>query len=801
MAIGFISGGLLLLCAVTCALWDPKSSLQQYSKQIPVIVECRDHHLFISIDLPPSGNEPRFEAVDGGGLYPVTEYYGAQCGYTCSVQPLLGRAVLRASYFSCHAENQNDEVFTFKFRVIIEEQRGKESFLNVSKTCSIPPFHPREVTCEENYMEVSVESGIPCPNPGAVRSDFPAAFSVAQQSAVESLQVMLQAEGQQPEVMSTEDVANQGYFIMLTPGRIVFRSSFGQPHASIRMVSGVAVEVIHATVFFRQGWTVVIVDLVAACSMDKGSFDGNRLHWRTPAVMTPLLIGPSDMMSEYISIGVDGQVINEQAAKDRGYAVTVNEETVDSSIPFAAEGGVRKSFLMDNVYNELYTVQLTYEQVFVDHSGVRTRQNVVRQMATPPIAHPPFSVNQTTPDERVFTVFLGNIPFDVELVSVTLNGQELSVLTAVQMGYLITRIPQENTFAYILKVPFDNAVVKKLYVAEGLFQYILEVNWTLNIMPQGEAYYHLSSVMALFRDILPPVFDTVCADYGISFQRDHREYDYLWDFAIGRYPLTEQLASERGYIMNNNSNTLILDVPLSTIGYIYEEINLQHFYGSFEVLTRNAKTLSIEQSSAQRCLFQTTELMVCSTEGVLTVVTDITQAVPSIDPGRTTLLDTSCRPSEFDDQRVLFSFGLNTCGTRVQIDQQYVTYENEIIFHMLYSTDSKPVITRDAAYRMTVRCIYPVHGTESLFVDQKFKAETLGIGQSKDPVTAVIPQMLNPVSLQKQKKPLIQRENLVAEERDQHGRKKTVQAIPADHVRVVKWSSPVNAYEFRKTRT
>lgn len=73
------------------------------------------------------------------------------------------------------------------------------------------------------------------------------------------------------------------------------------------------------------------------------------------------------------------------------------------------------------------------------------------------------SLLETTPDERVFTVFLGNIPFDVELVSVTLNGQELSVLTAMQMGYLITRIPQENdTFAYILQVPFDNAVVKKL---------------------------------------------------------------------------------------------------------------------------------------------------------------------------------------------------------------------------------------------------------------------------------------------------------------------------------------------------
>lgn len=37
-----------------------------------------------------------------------------------------------------------------------------------------------------------------------------------------------------------------------------------------------------------------------------------------------------------------------------------------------------------------------------------------------------------------------------------------------------------------------------------------------------------------------------------------------------------------------------------------------------------------------------------------------------------------------------------------------------------------------------MRCIYPVHGTESLFVDQKFKAETLGIGQSKDPVTGLL---------------------------------------------------------------
>ncbi|KAF4111382.1 zona pellucida protein AX 4 isoform X2 [Onychostoma macrolepis] len=783
MAFGFVSGGLLLLCAVTCALRDSKNTLQQSSRlpQVPIVVECKAHALFISVDLPPSGSEPRFEAIDATGAYPVTESYGAQCGYTYSAHPLVGLVHLRASYFSCHTGNQNDEVFTFMFGLFIMYESGKELFFNVSKTCSVPPFPPRVVTCEENYMEVSVRTDLPSPTAGSIKEGFSAASAVAQSSAVEAWQVMLQQEGQQSEVMSAEDAATLGYFIMVTPGRLVFRTTFGQRHASVKMVNGVAVEVIQATVFFRQNWMVVMVDLVAACSLDEGTFDGYRLHWRTPAVMTPLVVGPSELRSEYIGMGVDGEVVDEQAATDRGYSVTIGEDTVDSSIPFAAEGGIRKSFVTGNVYNELYTVQLTYQQKLVDQNGVVTKHNAVRQMATPPIPRSPFSVNQTTLEERVFQVYLGNIPFDVELVSVELNGQEISVLTAAKMGYSITRVPEEeNSFAYIIRVPFDDRLVVKQYLSAGSFEYTLDIKWTLNIRPQMEAYYHFSSVSALIADALPPVFDGMCTDNGISFMSDHQQYDYLWDIAIGSYTLTPQLASERGYILTNDSTTLILAVPLFTIGYVYEGITLKQFYGTFELLTRSAKTLEIEQSSAKRCLFQTTELLVCSTEGVMTVVTDITKAVPSADPARTTLLDRSCRPQETDETRVLFSFGLNTCGTRFHIDWQYVTYENEITFHELYSTDSRPVITRDAAYRMTIRCIYPVRGIESLFVDRKFRAETPGIGQIKDPVK-VPPQMLKPMQPQKRTvmKPSFQ---------GSAARK------PADYARVGQWSEPLDKY-------
>lgn len=158
-----------------------------------------------------------------------------------------------------------------------------------------------------------------------------------------------------------------------------------------------------------------IFDLVS----DDGSFDGYRLHWRTPAVMTPLVLQPSALRNQYIGMGVDGEILNDKALVDRRYSLTVSEDTVDGSIPFAAKGAVRKvcsgvltvyasssvqvmnqmsiclqSFVADGTYNELYTVQLNYQQSFADQRGVETKYNVVRQMATPPIPYPLFTINR-----------------------------------------------------------------------------------------------------------------------------------------------------------------------------------------------------------------------------------------------------------------------------------------------------------------------------------------------------------------------------------------------------------------------
>jgi hypothetical protein len=65
------------------------------------------------------------------------------------------------------------------------------------------------------------------------------------------------------------------------------------------------------------------------------------------------------------------------------------------------------------------------------------------------------------PAERVFDVYMGNIPFDVTLVEVKINDRHLPI--AVTPEYSINRIVNANgSQAYTLHVPFDSRVVHRM---------------------------------------------------------------------------------------------------------------------------------------------------------------------------------------------------------------------------------------------------------------------------------------------------------------------------------------------------
>uniref|UniRef100_A0A665VCS2 Zona pellucida protein AX 4 n=1 Tax=Echeneis naucrates TaxID=173247 RepID=A0A665VCS2_ECHNA len=614
--------------------------------------------------------------------------------------------------------SQDDELFTFNFKLIVTHE-GKEVTYALNKTCSIAlPWSLREITCEENYMEVSVRSEIPCPS-GTEEEDWDV-VKHAHGSTTSDWQVMFQRAEEQLMPMKLSEARKQGYIFDITHGRLVFRMPYGQPDSFSTEVNGVPVEVVHATLFSRQRWVVVMVDLVTACSMDEGSYDNGAIVWETPEVLHRLLSGLHDVR---VQIGVDGELMEQPVAEKRGYTVENHNTTIQISIPYNAEGGYRKSSVMDGLY-EFYSFNLYLEQILVDAGHVETRLRFHRTLASPLLPHHIFTANQTALEERLFTIYLGNVPEDVQLTAVDLNGHKCQVPFTNTSSHMITTVVHpNNTHGYTLKVPFDDPVVIQQYSkADAVLHHKLNINYTLVVIPENSTFHHLTTVVASFADVSPPVFAAVCSESGISFKLDHRPFDYLWYITIGSDLLTPELAAQHGYIMSNDSQSLLLDVPLYTNGYKYKDITLKGFLGTFEILVRDHETSEVQSSTVKTCPFTSTELIMCSTDGKVTVVADVSGGIPA----RTTLIDKSCRPKKVDETRALFSFSLNSCGSTVKLGKENVTYENKIFYSKRYLGVSKAA--SDSHTRVTVQCTYPIAGLFSLFSEYRFESDLVGYG-------------------------------------------------------------------------
>ncbi|XP_016358980.1 uncharacterized protein LOC107701484 isoform X2 [Sinocyclocheilus anshuiensis] len=729
--------GLLFMCFQLC---DVNGSYVATDPQGAIETECRDRYFWVSVDVGFAGHVPRFEAVVENGVHIISEDHASMCGYT--LNNLNGRASLRASYFSCHTENKNDSNFLFKLNVVLTDHMGRENKYTLTENCTLPiDWSSKEILCEENYIEVTVARDIPC------RSDkhntpWLAALAFAQRSAISEWQIMfLNQDLQRLDAMSISDARRMGYMLDSTPNRVVFRSAYNQTHSTITEIDRIAVEVIHATVFFRQKWAVVMLDTSAACTIAPSSFDGVILHWRTPKVMTTLVQDFPGFVSRSIELGVDARLLDEATRKAMGYVLGEDGQVVQVSVPFGAPGGYRMSLVENNVYKENYKAFLCYEHiyshVFMDDNEIETRHRQLRVMETPLVPRIPFAIDETVPHEEVFTVYLGSFASDVELIAIKLNENNLSVTDAIQQHYLITKIPHINgTRGFIIKVPFEDKSVNRMYLGEGLLQYSAEMNYTLNIIERNYTFFHHVSVVAHVNDAFPPDVTAFCTAQSILFRINHPKQAGLWEVCVGHQALTSDLSRPKGYILKNDSQSMTLEVPLFTSGYIYEDITLRNFVGTFEILIRDSKTLEIHKRTTKHCYFQTEELTVCSTDGMMTVVATTTKTWPTVPPSSTTLLDRRCRPKATDETRVMFSFGVDTCGTRLMLGDGYIVYENEVISDGGVIIDQESAITRESKFRLTVRCFYALDSVKKVFTSRVFEGP--GFGTVKITDTTVV---------------------------------------------------------------
>ncbi|XP_054618110.1 uncharacterized protein LOC129172433 isoform X2 [Dunckerocampus dactyliophorus] len=709
--------GLTLIC-ITCGA-------------VEVEWACRDRHLWIRVT---SEQTVQFEAVDDNGVHAISAQVASHCGYTISTFKADGCTTLRASYYSCFTHMQDDQ-FTFRFNVMLSDGGPDWISRPVSAVCSGLSWVHREIVCEEDYMEVNVQRESSCAaQPGRAGREWHAALSQAQKIASSAHQLMfLQRDGQLTP-MSVMEAESSGYSLILTAKRAVLRSPYNSAKAQLITLDGVPVEVVHASLFYKQQLTVVMIDMSMACTVNSASFDGAQLVWDVPGVLKPLLEEGVAFKHLHHSLGVGGVLMDEASIAARGFSLAQQDNLVQILVPFGAEGGYKKSLVVNNVYMEKFVISLLYEHMFSvvyqDGSSVDTKHRTHRVLDTPLRCRPPFSIDQTVSEEQVFSIYLGNIPKDVILQEVQINGK---LLETDQQGTVVSPIIHLNgSRAYQLQVPFPDTVVKKMYVGEGMVQYSIDVNFTLTIVPQRDSYYHHTFITAQAFSAFPPEITAQCSDRGILFNviTPHQAAS-LWEVGVNHEPLTSELAAQRGYKLINDGQKTILEVPVFSVGYAYEDINLSNFYGTFKLLLRDARTLEVQTSTSKHCLFKTEDMIVCSADGTMTVVTTPTSTWPTVDPQGTSLLDRTCRPKQTDITRVLFEFKLDSCGTRITVGETYVVYENEILHDRQLIADGPTFISRDSQFKLTVRCFYPLSGINRLTVDRVFSSKAPGIGLVK----------------------------------------------------------------------
>ncbi|MED6268125.1 hypothetical protein CHARACLAT_019043 [Characodon lateralis] len=719
----------LLLMICSCFMRETRAGGQLKGL---VQSECRDRYLWIRV---ASAQVPHFEAVGEDGVHSISKPLASRCGYTISTFRVDGVTIFRASYYACFTHNQNDEAFTFKFNVMVKDgSGGRLSSQFVSAVCSGLSWTHRELTCEEDYMEVNVNRESSCGGQGVEgRQVWQEALFKAQRTASLSWQLMfLQSDGQTTS-MSIPEAQRWGYSMMATSQRVILRSPFRQPHAEVTMVDDVPIETVQVSLFFKHKLVLMIIDMSMACTLNSGSFNGTLLLWEVPQVLPGLVGERAEFESRSFSLGPEGFLLDEATATSRGLSLVHQEGMVKIGVPFGSEGGFRKSLVVENMYKEFYMVPLMYEHVFslvFDDGHIDTKHRTFKVLETPLICRPPFSLNKTISDHQEFTVYLGNIPTNVILEEIWINGQRLLMLGKPQQGLSISPIVHVNgSQAYELRLPFNDPVVLWTNVGGGVVQYSIDLNFTLT-MPQRQSYYHQNFITAQVFNAFPPEITAQCLEGGISFSIV-KQSPSLWEVGIDHEPLTEQLVAQRGYRLHNDSHRTILEVPVFSVGYTYEDINLSNFYATFKLLLRDSKTLEVQASASKRCLFRTEDMIVCSAGGTVTVVATPTSTWPTVKPEKTSLLDHSCKPKQTDGARVLFEFKVDSCGTRAMVGEWYIVYENEILHDRLLIADGPNFISREPQFKVTVRCFYPLSSVNRVSLDRTFTSVTPGFGSMR----------------------------------------------------------------------
>ncbi|KAG8124307.1 hypothetical protein E2320_019615 [Naja naja] len=464
----------------------------------------------------------KIEVIDPSGVpFLVDQMLGARCGYTLS-KDVWGNPIFRASFLGCHVINEKDEKFslTVNIKVSSFEDLQAATVYQHPMHCSYVSWAPREIVCEENYMEVSVKSDVP----GISDAEWMSALPEAQKVMYQMWNLMFYSSSG-IKTTGVTDADKLGYSFNNTLARVFLRSPYSTNETQNTVVNGVTMSTISSMSRYRQRWLLLLIDTTVSCpvgkyfspptmkihglsgegrcykSTDGTSFTDASLIWTIPMINPRLVLQESTFRSLKVTMGINGEKI--ENPDEFNYTLERNITHIGVTIPIGAPRGRLQSTVSNGVYGVTYSIDLLIEHSWTDKDWQLTKYLVIKPITIPFLPRIPIVINNTVPETRIFDVFLGVFLPDVNLVTLTIGDMTYSLKEAEEKGYRISVISFPNgTRGFELEVPFDDPNVLKEYMNINETRYHLRVIYTLTVGPEEKLYHHPADVECIMADVL-----------------------------------------------------------------------------------------------------------------------------------------------------------------------------------------------------------------------------------------------------------------------------------------------------------